>query len=135
MMISSFVSIRSIRTKLVGLVAVIALIVGVASAIYSSTSSRNVLEDQVAKRGHYIASNLAYNSKYGVLTEDRPLLSQYLEGAFSAGTDVVGAMIRDINGRFTTSDRNMYLALLDPEGSIEPTYRCFLRAVMVSQAQ
>ncbi len=51
----------------------------------------------MVKRGRYIASNLAYNSKYGVLTEDKPLLTQFLEGAVSAGggvtggSDVVGA--------------------------------------------
>lgn len=39
--------------------------------------------------------------------------------------------ISDISNRFSSADRNMYLALLDPEGSIEPTYRC-LRLTAVS---
>ena len=92
----------SIRTKLLLLVAGVALLVGTVSAVYSSVSSGRVLREQMVKRGAYIAGNLAYNSKYGVLTEDRPLLTQLLEGAISAqsgqGSDVVGAMIRDAKG-------------------------------------
>ncbi|PYQ21931.1 MAG: hypothetical protein DMF81_13880 [Acidobacteria bacterium] len=90
----------SIRTKLLLLVAGVALVVGVVSAVYSSVSSGRVLREQMVKRGTYIAGNLAFNSKYGVLTEDRPLLGQLLQGAISAeqGTDVVGAMIRDAKG-------------------------------------
>ena len=92
----------SIRTKLLLLVAGVALLVGVVSALYSSVSSGFVLREQMVKRGNYIANNLAYNSKYGVLTEDRPLLTQLLEGAIASGTgqgsDVVGAMIRDAKG-------------------------------------
>src|SRR5438093_2694242 len=92
----------SIRTKLLLLVAGVALLVGTVSAVYSSVSSGHVLREQMVKRGTYIAGNLAYNSKYGVLTEDRPLLTQLLEGAIAAqsgqGSDVVGAMIRDAKG-------------------------------------
>jgi methyl-accepting chemotaxis protein len=92
----------SIRTKLLLLVAGVAFLVGTVSAVYSSVSSGSVLREQMVKRGAYIAGNLAYNSKYGVLTEDRPLLTQLLEGAIAAqagqGSDVVGAMIRDARG-------------------------------------
>src|SRR6185503_16071770 len=92
----------SIRKKLLALVAGVALLVGAFSALYSSLSNRQVLRDQMVKRGRYIAANLAYNSKYGLLTEDKQLLNQLLEGAMAAGggqsSDVVGAMIRDARG-------------------------------------
>src|SRR6185295_19284417 len=94
--------VRSIRTRLVLLVAAVALLVSVVSTAYEIFSNNAVFREQLAKRGRYIASNLAYNSKYGVLTEDKPLLGQLLEGAMSsvAGqeSDVVGAMIRDAKG-------------------------------------
>jgi methyl-accepting chemotaxis protein len=66
--------------------------------------NRQLLREQIVKRGRYIAQNLAYNAKYGVLTEDKTLLNQLLTGALSAGTtddahDVVGAMIRDAKGQ------------------------------------
>jgi methyl-accepting chemotaxis protein len=99
-------TIRSIRTKFLLLVAGVALLVGAVSAGFELLMSGALLREQVVKRGRYIAQNLSYNSKYGVLTEDKPLLSQLLEGALSAGTDrsragssdVVGAMIRDAKG-------------------------------------
>src|SRR5688572_28890696 len=72
------------------------------SAIYSYVSSGRLLRQQMVKRGDYIADNLAYNAKYGVLTEDKTLLTQLLEGTLSAGAsegaDVVGAIIRDAKG-------------------------------------
>src|SRR5512143_673045 len=93
----------SIRTKFMGLVAGVAFIVTAASTFYAYWNTGQLLREQVLRRGHYIAENLAYNAKYGVLTEDKPLLTQLLDGALSAGTekgqagessDVVGAMIR-----------------------------------------
>ena len=65
----------------------VAFLVGVFSAGFELFMSGVLLREQMAKRGRYIAQNLAYNSKYGVLTEDKPLLTQLLEGALSSGTD------------------------------------------------
>ena len=94
---------RSIRTKALLLVAGIAIVVGVVSGVFDAMASGAALTDQLVKRGRYIASNLAFNAKYGVLTEDRPQLLQFLEGATGAGgegdvSDVVGAMIRKADG-------------------------------------
>src|SRR5262245_5865180 len=90
-------SVSSIRKKFLLLVS----LVGAGSAAYDWINSDTLLRDQLNKRGRYIAGNLAYNSKYGVLTEDKPLLTQLLEGAISAGgaSDVAGAMIRDSKGQ------------------------------------
>ena len=87
---------QSVRTKLLGLLAGIALLVGGAAVTYDLLASRGLLRDQVVRRGRYIATNLAFNAKYGVLTEDKPLLVQFLDGAVSAsgsghaGSDVAG---------------------------------------------
>jgi methyl-accepting chemotaxis protein len=96
--------VRSIRTKFLLLVAGVALVVGGVSVVYDLVASEGLLREQMVKRGRYIATNLAFNSKYGVLTEDKPLLTQFLEGAVAAGggvathSDVVGALIRDAKG-------------------------------------
>jgi methyl-accepting chemotaxis protein len=90
--------ISSIRTKLLLLVVLVALAVNAIAAGYSYFSTSDLLRDQMVKRGQYIAANLAYNSKYGVLTEDKPLLTQLLDGALQ-GSDVVGATIRDAKGQ------------------------------------
>src|SRR4029450_12685400 len=91
--------VRSIRTKFLLLVAGVATVVGGVSVVYDLVASQGLLREQMAKRGRYIASNLAFNSKYGVLTEDKPLLTQFLEGAVAAGggatgSDVVGGLLR-----------------------------------------
>jgi methyl-accepting chemotaxis protein len=95
-------SFDSIRSKLMLLVMGVAFLVGGVSAVWDLVQSERLLHDELVKRGRYVASNLAYNSKYGVLTEDKPLLNQLLEGAISAGggdgSDVVSAMIRDGQG-------------------------------------
>ena len=96
------IQVRSIRTKLLLLVTAVAFIVGAVSGLDASVSSGRLLREQMVLRGDYIASNLAYNSKYGVLTEDKPLLTQLLEGAMAASgaenSDVIGGIIRDAKG-------------------------------------
>jgi len=97
------INIKSVRTKLLALLAFIALAVGGVSVVYDLVAGESVIRDQIVKRGRYVASNLAFNAKYGVLTEDKPLLTQFLEGASSSGgagerSDVVGALIRDAKG-------------------------------------
>src|SRR4051812_40546387 len=94
-----FVHLRSIRTKLLFLVAGVALFMGVVSAIYFSWKTGQLLSEQVVNRGNFIASNLAYNSQYGVLTEDPTTLDQLVEGTTNAGNDVVAVVIRDAKGR------------------------------------
>jgi methyl-accepting chemotaxis protein len=94
---------KSIRTKLLGLLAFVALVVSGLSVLYDLRAGGALIREQVVKRGRYVASNLAFNAKYGVLTEDKPLLTQFLEGAVEAGgegehSDVVGALIRDAKG-------------------------------------
>ena len=95
---------KSIRTKLLLLLAGIAAAVTVIAVGYDLYHRHQVLREQISKRGRYISSNLAFNAKYGVLTEDKPLLLQFLQGAVTSDgsqseNDVVGAMIRDAKGQ------------------------------------
>src|SRR5512143_2273636 len=95
---------KSIRTKLLVLLSGIAVAVTFSAVLYDLITGEKLLRDQIARRGRYISSNLAFNAKYGVLTEDKPLLTQFLEGAVASGgaraeSDVVGASIRDAKGQ------------------------------------
>jgi methyl-accepting chemotaxis protein len=100
--------IRSIQTKLLLMMGGVALLVGAGTTWFAVWSGSQLLREQVQRRGRYIASNLAYNSSYGVLTEDKAYLSQLLDGAQTAGadrqgageaaSDVVGVAIRDVKG-------------------------------------
>ena len=94
---------KSIRTKFLLLLTLTAVVITGVSMVYDLVAGEAVIRDQIVKRGRYVASNLAFNAKYGVLTEDKPLLTQFLEGAVAPGgegerSDVVGAMIRDAKG-------------------------------------
>ena len=94
---------KSIRTKFLLLLTLTAVVITGVSMVYDLVAGGAVIRDQIVKRGRYVASNLAFNAKYGVLTEDKPLLTQFLEGAVAPGgegerSDVVGAMIRDAKG-------------------------------------
>jgi methyl-accepting chemotaxis protein len=98
-----FLNDKSIRAKFLALLTLTAVVITGVSLVYDLVAGEAVLRDQIVKRGRYVASNLAFNSKYGVLTEDKPLLEQFLQGAVAAGgvgerSDVVGAMIRDASG-------------------------------------
>jgi methyl-accepting chemotaxis protein len=79
---------------------------GLGSAVYSFFSTDALLARERERRGRYIAHNLALNSAYGVLTEDKTLLRSQIDNALSAsavedrerGVDVVGAMVRNARG-------------------------------------
>ncbi len=94
---------KSIRARFLALLTLTAVVITAVSVIYDLVAGGAAIRDQIEKRGRYVASNLAFNAKYGVLTEDKPLLTQFLEGASASGgegerSDVVGAMIRDAKG-------------------------------------
>jgi methyl-accepting chemotaxis protein len=94
---------RSIRAKFLGLLTLTAVVITGVSVVYDLVAGGEVIRDQIVKRGRYVAGNLAFNARYGVLTEDKPLLAELLEGAVAAGgdgggSDVVGATIRDGKG-------------------------------------
>jgi methyl-accepting chemotaxis protein len=99
------IRISSIRKKFLLLVAGVAFLVGTGSALYDWLNSDRLLKEQLHKRGRYIASNLAKNSNYGVLTEDKPLLAQSIENVIAAtasggqASDVAGVIIRDDKGQ------------------------------------
>ena len=103
---------QSVRTKLLGLLAGIALAGRRRRGrLRPAGLARSAARPGRASAGRYIATNLAFNAKYGVLTEDKPLLVQFLDGAVSAsgsaqaGSDVVGGGDPRREGRRPRPDR------------------------------
>jgi hypothetical protein len=81
----------------------VAGIAGLASGSYASYRAGLLLREQLVRRGQYMATNLAVNSTYGVLTEDAPLLNQLIDGAITASSrgaesDLAAVVIRDVKG-------------------------------------
>jgi methyl-accepting chemotaxis protein len=101
--LASLLHFHSIRTKLLLLVAGVALLVGIVSAAYFYVSSGSLLTEQVVRRGKYIATNLARNSEYGVLIEDSTQLTEFVESASEASNDVVAVIIRNSKGTILAS--------------------------------
>jgi hypothetical protein len=125
-------STKSIRTKVLLLLSLTAVVITGVSMIYDLVAGGSAIRDQIAKRGRYVASNLAFNAKYGVLTEDTPLLLQFLKGATSPGgaegdSDVVGAIIRDAKGA-TLAQTGKGLRGLPDTRSARPTPRTAKRS-------
>ena len=123
---------KSIRSKLLALLAIIALVVATIAVLNDLRSGETLLEEQIAKRGRYVASNLAITAEYGVLTDDRPLLLKHLEGVTSAGgaqagSDVVGSMIRDASGN-TLAQTGKQLRDLPATPAPKPEERAALTA-------
>jgi HAMP domain-containing protein len=56
-----------------------------------------VIQGELEKRGETLVRNLAYNSEYGVLVENRDMLSNLIKGLFQE-EDVVYVLIQDKNG-------------------------------------
>jgi methyl-accepting chemotaxis protein len=110
-----FVHFKSIRTKLLLLVAGVALLVGMVSATYFWGSSKTLLRTQVVKRGSYIAKNLAINSEYGVMIEDPTQLTDLVEAVAGAGADVGDAASNDV---VAVIIRNAKGAILAKKGDI-----------------
>ena len=93
----------SIRTKLLTLVMGVALLMGGASGIYSFVRTNLLLREEVVKRGRYFAQNLALNSYFGILTEDKPILAAQMENALSAATEKKGGASKGTEK--TTADK------------------------------
>jgi hypothetical protein len=76
---------------------------GAAAVVYPGGDTDEKVREQIVKRGQYIATNLAYNSDYGVLIEDRTLLNKLAAGAMMGTDDVVAVVIRTAKGKVLAS--------------------------------
>ncbi len=70
----------SLMMKFTLMISLMISIVGLSLAWYSNKTSREVLKDELLARAESLAANLAFNGKYGVLSEDIVTLRQLLEG-------------------------------------------------------
>jgi len=81
------------------------LIISVASfySFYLINHERNLLNDQLKKRGVSITNWLANNCQYGVLTEDKIILTRFIKSAILE-KDVVYVGITDADGKFIANN-------------------------------
>jgi signal transduction histidine kinase/DNA-binding response OmpR family regulator len=70
----------SLQVKAITFISLLILAVGASLSWYFLRQTEEVFTDELQKRALSLARNLAYNSKYGILTEDREILAELIQG-------------------------------------------------------
>lgn len=87
--------VTSLRAKFSIMVAAIVMLVGLILGIYSYRSMRDVLNNELLERGQEGVSNLAFNSRYGVLIDDHVALRDLLGGVIRGESVLYGRIYND----------------------------------------
>jgi methyl-accepting chemotaxis protein len=88
----------SLATKFILRFGIIMFIIGIVQAALLINSYNKQVEQQLAKRGHAMAINLAYNAKFGVTSEDAIILNDLITGVI-ADEDVGFVIFRNMSGK------------------------------------
>ena len=88
---------NSLKFRAMAFITLVILVVGGALSWYFLRESEEVLAEELKHRTLALTTNLAYNSRYGIITEDEIILQRLIDG-----------LIRD--------DDVIYVAVLDVEG-------------------
>lgn len=73
----------SLKMKFTLMISLMISLIGLSLSWYSNKTSREVLKEELLARGRSLAVNLAFNSKFGVLSEDIVTLRNLLEGVIT----------------------------------------------------
>lgn len=87
----------SFSLKAMAFISLMILTVGVVLGWYFLRQSESVLSGELQKRALALTRNLAFNSHYGILTEDEVILRQLIDGIL-AEDDVIYVAIADASG-------------------------------------
>ena len=88
----------SLRTKFVLFISLIIITTCSSLSWYFIRSHTDSMTSQVFGRGSILVKNLAYNSRFGVFTEDQVILNQYIEGVMEV-EEVVYVVITGPEGK------------------------------------
>jgi signal transduction histidine kinase/CheY-like chemotaxis protein len=106
----------SLKTKLLGFIISGIVVMGALFCWYYVHQSHKILTREMEKRGDAIVDNLAYNSKYGVITKNKRVLEQLLDGVMHQSdfypqeldTSVISAVVYDANGKIL-AEKHKYI--------------------------
>lgn len=87
----------SLQVKAITFISLLILAVGASLSWYFLRQTEGVFTDELQKRALSLAKNLAYNSKYGILTEDEEILSELIKGILQEDS-VLFVLITDAQG-------------------------------------
>src|SRR3982751_4474903 len=87
----------SLRTKLVLFISLIIIAVCSGLSWYFIQQQAETMSKALLDTGTILVKNLAHNSRYAAITEDRVVLEEYIAGVLE-GEEVVYAVITSANG-------------------------------------
>ena len=88
----------SFQLKAIGFISLMILAVGTLLSWYFLSRGEVVVKEELQKRTLALTQNLAYNSRYGILTEDQVILQQLIESIMQED-QIIFAMIADAEGK------------------------------------
>lgn len=88
----------SLKVKAVACISLMILAVGASLSWYFLRQTKGMLTEELQKKALSVAQNLAYDSKYGILTEDEVILRQLIQGSLQEDS-VLLVLIADAEGR------------------------------------
>jgi signal transduction histidine kinase/DNA-binding response OmpR family regulator/HAMP domain-containing protein len=88
----------SLKVKAIVFVSLLVLAVGASVSWYFLRQTEGVLTNELQKRALSLTTNLAYNSEWGILTEDEVVLRRSIEGVLKED-DVLFVLITDAEGK------------------------------------
>ena len=98
---------------------IIILLIAVMLSLFFLSQQRTILTDGLKKRGIALTRNLAYNSEYGVITEDEVILSQLIEGTIKH-EDISYAVVFNKEGKvLAASSEDGIFRQFPGEGSLK----------------
>ena len=87
----------SLKLKAMVFISLMILAVGAVLGWYFLSQSKEVVKEELRKRALALTKNLAYNSRYGLLTEDSVILQQLMD-AILREDNVIYVVIADLDG-------------------------------------
>ncbi len=88
---------NSLKFKAMAFITVVIMVVGGALSWYFLREGEKVLKEELQGRAIALTTNLAHNSRYGILTEDEIILQRLIDGLIR-DDDVIYVAILDIDG-------------------------------------
>ena len=88
----------SLKVKAMAFISLMILAVGASLSWYLLRQTREVLTEELQKYAISLAQNLAYTSKYGILTEDEVILRKLVQGTLQEDS-VLFVLIADAEGK------------------------------------
>lgn len=120
---------RSIRLKFIFLLSFLFLLMGIVTATFFITRTKQQLHSKLVEKGVILAENLAYNATFGLSMEDTEILGILINGVINR-QDIAYVIFYDVRGREMASKDPLHVRKIIK--SITPDVNGFPHETIVS---